>query len=193
MATDPSNKALISAPVNTRIVKKVLGLIGAVIALLLVLHLIPVDIFTLRLPRQSSILAAAVRVKTGQVIRLSYRHSVELMQVEGWFQIGQGPSLLLRETRTTSVGTGLPNTYPDRTRREGDWFVVDEKMREIGGFRFFLSPINQTRLSTAGKPIELGSIKVGSIITMNVERVSLLRWLLWRVGSVPLFPEPEPQ
>jgi len=193
MTSDSSNKAIISAPVITRIVKKALGLVGAVIALLLVLHLIPVDIFTLRLPRQSSALAAAVRVKTGQVIRLSYRHSVELMRVEGWFQIGQGPSLLLRETRTTSVGTGLPNTYPDRTRREGDWFVVDEKMRQVGGFRFFLSPINQTRLSTAGIPIDLGSIKAGSIITMNVERVSLLRWLLWRVGSVPWFPEPEPQ
>lgn len=193
MAIDPSNKAKISASVNTRIVKKAVGLIGAGIAFLLLLHLIPVDIFTLRLPRQSSTLAAAVWVKTGQVIRLSYRHSVELMRVEGWFQIGPGPSLLLRETRTTSVGTGLPNTYPDRTRREGDWFVVDEKMREVGGFRFFLSPINQTRLSTAGKPIDLGSIKAGSIITINVERVSLLRWLLWRVGSVQWFPEHEPQ
>ena len=193
MASDPSNKAKNSAPVNTPLIKKALGLIGAVIALLLVLHLIPVDIFTLRLPRQSSTLAAAVRVKTGQVIRLSYRHSVELMRVEGWFQIGRGPTLLLRETRTTSIGTGLPNTYPNRTRREGDWFVVDEKMLEVGGFRFFLSPINQTRLSTAGKPIDLGSIKAGSIITMNVERVSLLRWLLWRVGSVQWFPEHEPQ
>ena len=193
MASDPSNRAKISAPVNTAIVKKAVGLIGAGIALLLLLHVIPVDIFTLRLPRQSSTLAAAVRVKTGQAIRLSYRHSVELMQVEGWFQVGPGPSLLLRETRTTSVGTGLPNTYPDRTRREGDWFVVDEKMREVGGFRFFLSPINQTRLSTAGKPIDIDSIKAGSIITMNVERLSLLRWLLWRVGSVQWFPEPEPQ
>jgi hypothetical protein len=193
MTSNPGNKAKISSPVNTRIVKKALGLIGAVIALLLLLHVIPVDIFTLRLPRQSSTLAAAVRVKSGQMIRLSYRHSVELMRVEGWFQVGQGSALLLKETRSTSVGTGLPNTYPDRTRREGDWFVVDERRRDVGGFRFFLSPINQTRLSTAGKPIDLGSIKAGSIITMNVERVSLLRWLLWRVGSVPWFPEPEPQ
>jgi hypothetical protein len=92
-----------------------------------------------------------------------------------------------------SVGTGLPNTYPDRTRREGDWFVVDEKMREVGGFRFFLSAINQTRLSTGGKPIDLGSIKAGSIIILNVERVSLLRWLLWRVGSVQWLHEYESQ
>jgi len=193
MASDAGNKAIIFAPVNTRIAKKVLGLIGAVIALLLVLYLIPVDIFTLRLPRQASSLSAAVRVKSGQVIRLSYRHSVELMRVEGRFQIGPGPSLLLKETRTTSVGTGLPNTYPDRTRREGDWFVVDEKLREVGGFRFFLSPINQTRLATAGKPIDLSAIRAGSIIIMNVERVSLLRWLLWRIGSVPWFPEPQTQ
>ncbi len=193
MASDAGNKAIIFAPVNTRIAKKVLGLIGAVIALLLVLYLIPVDIFTLRLPRQSSTLAAAVWVKSGQVIRLSYRHSVELMRVEGRFQIGPGPSLLLKETRTTSVGTGLPNTFPDRTRREGDWFVVDEKLREVGGFRFFLSPINQTRLETAEKPIDLSAIRAGSIIIMNVERLSLLRWLLWRIGSVPWSPEPQPQ
>jgi len=193
MASDPGKKSNISAPVNRPIVKKMLGLIGAIIALLLLLHLIPLDIFTLRLPRQSSVLAAAVWVKRGQVIRLSYRHSVELTRVEGWFQIGPGPSLLLRETRTTSVGTGLPNTYPDRTRREGDWYVVDEKMREVGGFRFFLSPINQTRLTTAEKPIDLSSIKAGSLITMNVERVSLLRWLLWQVGSVQWFPEHETQ
>jgi hypothetical protein len=193
MVSDSDNKPTISVPVNKPVIKKAVGLIGAVMALFLLLHVIPVDIFTLRLPRQSSTLAAAVWVKSGQVIRLSYRHSVELMRVEGWFQVGPGPSLLLQETRTTSVGTGLPNTYPDRTRRAGDWFVVDEKMRDVGGFRFFLSPINQTRLSTAGKSIDLGSIKAGSIIIMNVERVSLLRWLLWRIGLVPWFPEPEPQ
>jgi hypothetical protein len=193
MAIDPGNKAIILAVINRSIVKKAVGFMGARIALLLLLQLIPVDVFTLRLPRQSSILAAAVRVKRGQVIRLSYRHSVELMRVEGRFKIGPGPSLLLQETRTKSVGTGLPNTYPDRTRREGDWLVVDENMREVGGFRFFLSPINQTRITTAGKPIDLRSLKDGSILLMNVERVNLLRWMLWRAASVPWFFEYEPQ
>jgi hypothetical protein len=115
------------------------------------------------------------------------------MRVEGRFHIGPGPSLLLQETRTKSVGTGLPNTYPDRTRREGDWLVVDEKMREVGGFRFFLSPVNQTLITTAGEPIDLSGIKAGSILLMNVERVSLLRWLLWRVASLQWFLEYEPQ
>ena len=193
MTSDPDNKANSSARLYNPGAKKAVGLIAATVVLLLLLALIPVDIFTLRLPRQSSILAAAVRVKTGQVIRLSYRHSVELMRVEGWFRIGTGPSLLLQETRTKSVGTGLPNTYPDRTRSEGDWLVVDEKMREVGGFRFFLSPINRTRITAAGKPIDLSSIKDGSILLMNVEQVSLLRWLLWRAASVQWFIEYEPQ
>ena len=193
MASDPDNKAKFSAPLNRPIFKTVAGFISATIALLLLLQLIPVDVFTLRLPRQSSILAAAVRVKRGQIIRLSYRHSVEMMRVEGRFQIGTGPSLLLQETRTTSVGTGLPNTYPDNTRREGEWLVIDEKLRDVGGFRFFLSPINQTRIMRAGIPINLSSIKAGSIILMNVERVSLLRWLLWRAVSVQWFLEYEPQ
>ena len=193
MPSDPDHKATFSAPLIRPVVKKGVGLISALIALLLLLHLIPVDVFTLRLPRQSSILAAAVRVKRGQIIRLSYRHSVELTRVEGRFQIGSGPSLLLQETRTTSVGTGLPNTYPDNTRREGEWLVVDEKLRDVGGFRFFLSPINQTRITSAGIPIDLSSIKAGSIILLNVERVSLLRWLLWRAVSVQWFLEYEPQ
>jgi hypothetical protein len=185
MAIDPRVMAKTSASDNTRIFKTAAGLIGSVIIVLLLLRLVPVDIFTLRLPRESSKLAAAVRVKTGQAVRLSYRHSVELMQVEGRFEVGPGPSLLLRETRMMSAGTGLPNTYPNRTRREGSWFVVDEEMREVGGFRFFLVPINRSRLAVAGEPIRLDTIKTGSIIQMDVERLSLLRWLLWKVGQVP--------
>ncbi|MBW2408835.1 MAG: DUF1850 domain-containing protein, partial [Deltaproteobacteria bacterium] len=133
MTIDSSVTAKTSASENTRILKTAVSLIGAVIIVLLILHLTQVDIFTLRLPRESSKLAAAVRVKAGQAVRLSYRHSVELMQVEGRFEVGPGPSLLLRETRMMSAGTGLPNTYPNRTRREGSWFVVDEEMREVGG------------------------------------------------------------
>jgi hypothetical protein len=185
MTIDPRVTEKTTASENKRMLKTAVGLIGAGIIFLVVLQLMRVDIFTLRLPRESSKLAAAVRVQTGQAVRLSYRHSVELMQVEGRFEVGPGPSLLLRETRMMSAGTGLPNTYPNRTRREGPWFVVDEEMREVGGFRFFMVPINQTRLAVAGEPINLDNIKTGSIIRMDVERLSLLRWLLWKGGSIP--------
>lgn len=180
---------------NRRFVKTGVSLIGAGGVVLLILQLVCVDVFTLRLPRQTSKLVAAVRVTQGQAVRLSYRHSVELMQVEGRFEVGPGPSLLLRETRTTSAGTGLPNTHPNRTRREGSWFVIDEELREVGGFRFFLVPINQTRLRAAGRQINLDAIKAGSIIQMDVERLNLLRWLFWRLGSVPwkFHREPQPQ
>ena len=184
MTIDPRVAAIITAAANIRILKTVAGLIGAGIVVMVVLHLVRVDVFTLRLPRESSKLAAAVRVKGGQAVSLSYRHSVELMQVEGLFEVGPGPSLLLRETRMMSAGTGLPNNYPNRTRREGSWFVVDEEMREVGGFRFFMVPINRTRLAVAGEPVNLDTIKAGSIIQMDVERLSLLRWLFWKVSSI---------
>jgi hypothetical protein len=191
MINDPGNRTKAAVPLNSPIVKKTAGVIGFILALLLLFYLIPVDTFTLRLPRQSSILAAAVRVKRGQVIILSYRHSVELTRVEGRFQVGTGPCLLLQETRTTSVGTGLPNTYPDRSRRDGDWWVVDENMREVSGFGFFLSPINQTRITAAGEPIDLSHVRAGSILRMNAERVNLLRWFLWRAFSVQWLLEGE--
>ena len=86
-----------------------------------------VDAVTVRLPREENRLFGAVRVVSGSEVQLSYRHSVEKTMVEGVFSIGPGPVLQAKETRMTSVGTGLPNTYAARTRREGNgwWWTKD--------------------------------------------------------------------
>ena len=152
--------------------------------ILLILTIYPIDVFTLRLPKQEFKQIAAIRINQGQEIIIAYRHSVERTRVEGCFTIGPGPALYAKETRMTSVGTGLPNSSPDRTRRDGKWIVVDEGLKKLeDGLRFYLSPVNQTRLIAAGQHIGLEKIKTGSIILVDVERVSLMKWFLWRLAA----------
>ena len=138
------------------------------------------DAVTVRLPREGNALFGAIRVVPGREIRLSYRHSVEKTMVEGVFSIGPGPLLQAKETRMTSVGTGLPNTYTARTRREGQWIVVDEGLTTIPGFDLFISAVNNTRLVVDGIPIPVEALATGSVIRLDVERVRLVNWLLWR-------------
>jgi hypothetical protein len=159
----------------------------AVIAgfILLILTIYPIDVFTLRLPKYEFKQIAAIRISQGQEVIIAYRHSVERTRVEGSFTIGPGPALYAHETRMTSVGTGLPNSSPDRTRRDGEWIVVDEGLKKLeDGLRFYLSPVNQTRLIAAGQHISLEKIKAGSIILVDVERISLMKWLLWRFAAI---------
>lgn len=159
----------------------------AAAGVLAALWLWPIDLATVRLPRRGDELAAAMIAKPGSELRLSYRHSVEKGRVVGVFGIAAGPKLTALETRMDSVGTGLPNTAPERTRRQGDWLVVDEKGVEIPGFSFFLSAINQTSLSLDGKKINLDGLRSGSLLFIDAERVVLGRYLLWLAGG-PSWP-----
>ena len=120
---------------------------------------------------------------SGSEVHLSYRHSVEKTMVEGILNIGPGPVLQAKETRMTSVGTGLPNTHPARTRRVGDWIVVDEGLATLPGFDFFISAVNATRLAVDGNAIPVETLASGSVIHIDVERVRLLDWILWRYGN----------
>ncbi len=135
---------------------------------------------TVRLPRSDNRLFRAVNTPPGSQIRLKYLHSVEKTAVEGRFVIGKGSVLQAVQTRMTSVGTGLPNTLPGRTRREGDWIVVDEGFQEIPGFDFLLAPINRTRLVVRDTPIPVEDLASGSVIRLDVEKIRLGQWVLWR-------------
>ncbi len=154
----------------------------AAVALFLFVALVimPVDVATVRLPRMDNRLFGAVKTATGGDIRLHYRHSVEKTMVEGRFTVGKGPVLQALETRMTSVGTGLPNTQSQRTRREGKWIVVDEGLKKIPSFDFFLSAINRTRLVVDDIPIPVETLSSGSVIRLDVEKVPLGQWLLWQ-------------
>jgi hypothetical protein len=145
---------------------------------------LPVDAVTVRLPRLADTLVDAVRVAPGDEVRLSYRHSVEKTPVEGVFVVGAGPVLQAKETRMASVGTGLPNTRAKDTRREGRWMVVDEKMAVIDGFDFFISAVNVTGLTVGETAIAVDTLRSGSVIRIDVLRIRLLDWILWRYGRL---------
>ena len=138
----------------------------------------PVDVATVRLPRSGNRLFAAVRVQTGADICLGYRHSVEKSAVQGCFRVGPGPVLQALETRMASTGTGLPNTHSQTTRREGDWIVKDEGLKEIPGFDFFVSPINAPQLVINGNAIAIQTLAPGSVIRLDVEKIRLGQWYL---------------
>jgi hypothetical protein len=137
------------------------------------------SVFTVRLPQKGDHLVAAVRTGEGEEVRLSYLHSVEKTPVEGRFVVAEGPSLRIRETRMASVGTGLPNTASERTRREGGWLVVDEKMQQIQGFRYRLMDLNRTRVTVEGALVPLEEIRNGSVLFFDVESVRNFRWWTW--------------
>jgi hypothetical protein len=157
--------------------QKAATLISIVVVLLAIGLTVPVDILTVRLPRRDFKPVVAVRVSRGSEFSLNYRHSVELTEVEGRFLIGKGPVLLIKETRFSSVGSGLPNTRTDKTRHLDGWFVVDEELRVSDEIRFFISPVNQTRLIVGGRIFHLYRLGSGSLIAIGVERMPIHRWL----------------
>lgn len=97
--------------------------------------------------------------------------------------------LLIKETRYTSVGSGLPNSRPDKTRRENGWFVVDEDLKVNEELRFFISPVNRTRLIVDGRIFSLFRLDPGTLISVDVERMPISRWLLLRTGLTRIFHE----
>ncbi len=136
-----------------------------------------------RLPRREGKTLWVERVETGEEAVLSYRHSVERTQVEGIFTAGRGPGLLIKETRFTSVGSGLPNAHPDRTRHQDGWTVVDEGLRDLGALRFFISPVNCTRLLISGKVFDLNRLEPGSLVGISIERMRAFRFCFLAVDG----------
>ena len=137
----------------------------------------PVQIVTVSLPKENDRQIAAVRAGGDDIISLSYRHSVELTAVEGRFKVGPESEILAVETRMESVGTGLPNASPERTKTEDGWLVVDEELRPVGPIRFFMVPINKTRLTIAGQSIDLMNLRAGTLVQVSAERIFLIAWL----------------
>ena len=149
---------------------------GLVVALL---FLVPVSVLTVRLPREDFRLVGAVHVSAGDSFELEYLHSVERTKVVGRFTIDENQKLLATETRMMSVGTGMPNTEPERTRREGDWIVVDEKNRVLPDIRFYYVSVNETQFKLAGQPLPLETVRSGNLLRIGVETPRLIQWVCW--------------
>lgn len=97
--------------------------------------------------------------------------------------MGRDRTLVATETRMTSVGTGLPNCEPGRTRREGEWIVVDEGRRKLPAIRFYHTTVNQTRLTVAGQPLDFDAVQSGNLLLIGVEHPRLIQWGRWLVGG----------
>ncbi|MCG8567069.1 MAG: DUF1850 domain-containing protein [Desulfobacterales bacterium] len=138
----------------------------------------PISCLTLRLPDQNNRLIFSAPLDPGEHFTLAYRHSVEKPRVEGIFQMADPPGILAMETRMTSVGTGLPNTFGERTRREGEWMVVDEGMVPLPPFRFFIATINRGKLLTPKAEFNLAALPQGTIVLVGAEQIPLARHLL---------------
>jgi len=149
----------------------------------LALQFIQLNSITVRLPENNNKIIHLIPVDTGDRFSLTYRHSVEKTLVKGIFQVSRVPSILAVETRMTSVGSGLPNTFFKRTSRDGKWIVVDEEKKEIDNFRFFISRVNNTYLTTPNGTIDLMKLPSGTVILLGVEKISLIRYFLFNVRN----------
>jgi hypothetical protein len=96
------------------------------LVLLVGLALWPVQVVSLKLPRENNRWIASIPAAEGDTILLAYRHSVELTAVEGHFQVGPQSEIFALKTRMQSAGTGLPNTAYNRTAIRNGWIEVDE-------------------------------------------------------------------
>ena len=141
-----------------------------------------VQIVKVTLPKENDRLIAAVHVTTNDIISLIYTHSVEHTKVEGRFKVGPESEIIAIETRMESVGTGLPNAFPERTHTKDGWLVVDEGQRPVGPIRFFMVPLNKSRLTIADRLINTDSLKTGTLIQVSAERLFLISWV-WKAAT----------
>lgn len=144
----------------------------------------PVTLVRVQLPKANGQLLTAQRVAMTDTICLGYRHSVELIRVEGCFQPAPQEGFEALETRMESVGTGLPNAAAGRTTLKEGWIVVDEQHRPINAIRFFIVPINQTRLTIAGRLLALNRLPDGTLVQVTAERVSAWHWFSAKLLSL---------
>lgn len=143
----------------------------------------PVQVVEVVLPGNGNKVIAAGRISPGQMIKLSYRHSNELIQVEGRFTVDKQSGIFARETRFESAGSGLPVGFPDRTTKDGDWFVVDEMDRKIDSLRFYMMPINNTRLTIGDDPVRVSDLDAGTLIEVRALRIPRIKWLLKKTDT----------
>ena len=159
-----------------------LGLAWSVAGILTIAAIFwPVQVVTVTLPKEDNRTLSINRIHSDDLIRFSYRHSVELTRVEGRFQVTKDTELVAVDTRMESVGTGLPDTHADRTIMKNGWLVVDEHRKPVGTLRFFVVPINEVQLTIADQPIDLSGLKSGTLIQVSAEK---RRWGAWLWYSV---------
>ena len=57
---------------------------------------------------------------------------------------------------------------------------MDEEKKEIDNFRFFISRVNNTYLTTPSGIIDLMTLPSGTVIVLGVAKISLISYLLYK-------------
>jgi hypothetical protein len=117
---------------------------------------------------------------------LGYLHSVELSDVWDRFVIGSDYRLILTETRFQGQGAGLPASAVDgeQWRREGPWFKITGMHRILPRLHWRIGAKWHNRLvDPQGHQHDLSAAVGDALILVEVERIHLIDWLIYRVFS----------
>ena len=158
--------------------KSIIATFSAGMILILAYALWPILVLEVSLPRQGGKFITGTRVSAGDPVLIQYRHSVDLTQVEGLFSVGSDSGLVAVETRFESAGTGLPGSFSGKAVRKGAWWVVNEGGRPIDAFRFYIVPINKTRLTVADCNMSIGDLDSGTLIQIKSYKTAHIVWIL---------------
>lgn len=92
--------------------------------------------------------------------------------------------MLLLETRMESVGTGLPIEAEECVGREGGWRVAGRQPMVLPELRFRYHRINELRLEYNGKQVPVDDTRENELATLQVEKIRLGTYLLYRLSSL---------
>ncbi|MCF8106373.1 MAG: DUF1850 domain-containing protein [Desulfohalobiaceae bacterium] len=154
-----------------------------VLSLLLVaIFFVPVHWVNISLPRQKGRLVASRLASPGDLICISYLHSVEKTPVKGWFALDTDQGLLAVETWTTAAGTGLPNVVnKNRVRWEDGWLVVEEGNKALPEIPFFFWPINNLKISFRNAQIDLKTVEPGNLLLIRHQKTTAYAFLFRKI------------
>lgn len=109
-----------------------------------------------------------VAVENGEVVRLSWTHSVEKTPWVEVYEVADG-GFLLREARVKSFGAGVDQLAPE-TRLEDGWVILGGTQREFPELRFLHSREVDRRLEVGGEALDLTSLPERASVEVEVAR-----------------------
>lgn len=113
----------------------------------------------------------AARVEEGDLVRLSWTHSIEKTPWVEEYEISDG-ELHLRETRVKSFGAGVDQNAPKVENRDG-WVVMSGYERSFETLRFFHSRNVERKLLVAGERVNLDAeVEQYEPVEVGARRVS---------------------
>jgi len=161
--------------------KKRLVTIISIVTALLVLCAVPITAMTVRLPLAENALIFVAPDPKNSIFTISYLHSVEKSMVQGIFTVGEQNQLLLLETRMESVGTGLPIEANECIGRQGAWRITGGEPMVLPELRFRYHKMNRLSIQYEGKQIPTEDTPDNELMTLQVEKISLARYLFQRL------------